>query len=65
MMMEGRGVHSPYRFALGKWSLGTLSDDPYISPTTATEKKALGAHVARWDRVVPLLQQVRDADIRR
>lgn len=31
---------------------------------TATEKEALRAYVARWERAAPLLQQVRDADIR-
>lgn len=31
---------------------------------TETEKQALREHVARWDRAAPLLQQVRDADIR-
>ena len=31
---------------------------------TVTEKEALRKHVARWQRAAPLLQQVRDADIR-
>ena len=31
---------------------------------TAIEKEALRAHAARWERAAPLLQQVRDADIR-
>jgi hypothetical protein len=31
---------------------------------TATEREALRAHVARWESAAPLLQQVRDADIR-
>ena len=31
---------------------------------TETEKEALREYVARWDRAAPLLQQVRDADIR-
>lgn len=31
---------------------------------TSTEREALRAHVVRWERAAPLLQQVRDADIR-
>jgi hypothetical protein len=31
---------------------------------TVIEKEALRAHVARWERAAPLLQQVRDSDIR-
>jgi hypothetical protein len=31
---------------------------------TATEKETLRAYAARWERAAPLLQQVRDADIR-
>ena len=31
---------------------------------TPLEKEALRAYVARWQRAAPLLQQVRDADIR-
>jgi hypothetical protein len=31
---------------------------------TATDKDALRAYAARWERAAPLLQQVRDADIR-
>jgi hypothetical protein len=31
---------------------------------TPLEKEALRAYVARWRRAAPLLQQVRDADIR-
>jgi hypothetical protein len=31
---------------------------------TATEKEALRAYAARWERAASLLQQVRDADIR-
>jgi hypothetical protein len=38
--------------------------EPYVFHMTATEKEALRAHVARWERAAPLLQQVRDADIR-
>ena len=37
---------------------------PYVFHMTATEKEALRAYVARWERASPLLQQVRDADIR-
>jgi len=36
----------------------------YLHGMTATEKEALRAYVARWERAAPLLQQVRDADIR-
>lgn len=36
----------------------------YVFHMTVIEKEALRAHVARWERAAPLLQQVRDADIR-
>jgi len=48
----------------GQWVLGNLVNNPYVFRMTATEKEALRAHVARWERAAPLLQQVRDADIR-
>ena len=48
----------------GQLVLGNPINKPYIFPMTATEKEALRAHVARWERAAPLLQQVRDADIR-
>jgi hypothetical protein len=37
---------------------------PSVSHMTVIEKEALRAHVARWERAAPLLQQVRDSDIR-
>jgi hypothetical protein len=46
---------------MAPWQTG---QKPYVFRMTASEKEALRAHVARWDRVAPLLQQVRDADIR-
>ena len=46
---------------MGPWQ---SPQKPYVFPMTATEKEALRAYVARWKRAAPLLQQVRDADIR-
>jgi hypothetical protein len=37
---------------------------PYVSHMTASEKEAIRAYVSRWENATPLLQQVRDADIR-
>ena len=44
--------------------LGNPINKPYVFAVTEIEREALRAHVARWERVAPLLQQVRDADIR-
>jgi len=49
---------------VGKLVLGNPINNAYASPMTVIEEEALRAHVARWERAAPLLQQVRDADIR-